>query len=115
MKRGEIWQAQLFPRSGSEQRGNRPVLIISHDAFNQAPGWRSIIVIPISTSKAQAGRGPTAVFFPSGSGGLKKDSVALCHQVTTLDRAKLAEHLGTLSPHLLSQVENGLKAAVDVP
>ncbi|HXG65388.1 MAG TPA: type II toxin-antitoxin system PemK/MazF family toxin [Blastocatellia bacterium] len=114
MKRGEVYIADLAPRSGSEQQGKRPVIIVSHDGFNQAPGWRSIIVIPISSSPSQAGRGPTAVFLPQGAGGLLKASVALCHQVTTLDRAKLTQRIGELSPPLLKQVEEGLKAALDL-
>ncbi len=35
MKRGEVYWADLAPRSGSEQQGRRPVIVISHDAFNQ--------------------------------------------------------------------------------
>src|SRR3979409_1304351 len=97
MKRGEVYWADLVPRSGSEQQGRRPIIVISHDAFNRTAGWRSVIVIPLSTSPAQAGRGPSAVALPQGTGGLSKESVALCHQVTTLDRAKLVEHIGELS------------------
>ena len=114
MKRGDIYQAQLIPRSGSEQRGQRPVIIISHDGFNQAPNWRSIIVIPISTSNSQARRGPTAISLPAGNGGLRKDSVALCHQITTLDRAKLTDKWGTLTENLILQVEAGIKNALDL-
>jgi mRNA-degrading endonuclease toxin of MazEF toxin-antitoxin module len=33
MKRGEVYWADLVPRSGSEQQGRRPVIVISHDAF----------------------------------------------------------------------------------
>ncbi len=51
---------------------------------------------------------------PRASGGLKKDSVALCHQVTTLDRAKLTEPLGRLSHELLQMVDAALKAALDL-
>jgi len=40
-----------------------------------------------------------------GAGGLKRSSIALCHQVTTLDREKLANRLGALPPHLLKIVE----------
>src|SRR5689334_6638750 len=61
----------------------RPVVVISHDAFNQTPSWRSIIVVPLSTSVTQAGRGPSAVLLSQGTAGLSRDSVALCHQVTT--------------------------------
>ena len=114
MKRGEVYVANLAPRSGSEQQGRRPVIVLSHDAFNQAPGWRSIIVVPISTSAAQARRGLTAVLLPQGAGGLKQESIALCHQVTTLDRAKLSQRTGELAPNQLRQVEAGLKAALDL-
>ena len=69
MKRGEVYWADLAPRSGSEQRGRRPVVVISHDAFNQTPGWRSIIVVPLSTSVAQAGRGPSAVLLSQSQPG----------------------------------------------
>ena len=72
------------------------------------------MVVPISTSAAQAMRGPTAIYLPKGAGKLKRNSVALCHQVTTLDRAKLAKRMGTLSRDLVSQVENGLKKAMDL-
>lgn len=115
MKRGEVYWADLVPRSGSEQQGRRPVIVISHDAFNQTRGWRSIIVVPLSTSAAQAGRGPTAVALPKGAAGLNKESVALCHQVTTLDRSKLTQRVGELSPRELSQIEAGLKAAMSLP
>jgi mRNA interferase MazF len=103
-----------MPRSGSEQRGTRPVIVVSHDAFNEAPGWRSIIVVPVSTSQSQARRGPTAVPLPRGAGGLKNDSMALCHQVTTLDRAKLARRLGTLPQQCLAAVAQGLRIAQDL-
>jgi mRNA interferase MazF len=114
VKRGEVYVADLMPRSGSEQRGRRPVIVLSHDAFNQTPSWRSIIIVPVSTSAAQAKRGLTAVLLPQGAGGLKQESVALCHQVTTLDRAKLSQRLGELAPDQLRQVEAGLKAALDL-
>jgi len=115
MKRGEIYIAGLQPRSGSEQQGRRPVVVISHDGFNQNQNWRSIIIVPISTSAAQAKRGLTAIFLPKGTGGLSHDSVALCHQVTTLDRAKLTTKIGELSTELLKEIEEGLKAAMNLP
>jgi mRNA interferase MazF len=114
LKRGDVFWAELIPRSGSEQTGRRPVIVVSHDGFNQAPAWRSVIVVPISTSETQARRGPTAIEIPRGAGGLKKTSVALCHQVTTLDRSKLSKRIGTLPATALSEVNGGLKAALDL-
>lgn len=114
MKRGDIYWANLAPRSGSEQTGKRPVIILSHDAFNETPAWRSIIVIPVSTSPTQARRGPTVVALPAGTAGLKNDSSAICHQVTTLDRSKLEARLGSLSANIVLQVEKALLAALDI-
>lgn len=114
MKRGDVYWAELAPRSGSEQAGRRPVVVVSHDGFNQTPGWMSIIVVPVSTSPAQAGRGPTAVGLPAGAGGLSQASIAMCHQVTTLDRAKLTRRIGVIAPEHLAEVESGLRAAMDL-
>jgi len=115
MRRGEVYWAQLVPRSGSEQRGRRPVIVVSHDGFNQTPAWRSIIVVPISTAAVQAQRGPTAVGLAAGAGGLPKQSIAICHQVTTLDKAKLVQRIGILDSQLLNLIDNGLKAALQLP
>ena len=71
---------------------------MSHDGFNLTPGWRSVIVVPVSTSEAQARCWPTAVVLPRGSG----------------DRGKLGERAGTLAEEALSQVEQGLRAALDL-
>ncbi len=114
MKRGDIYWAELAPRSGSEQRGRRPVVVVSHDSFNQVPTWRSVVVVPVSTSAAQARRGPTAIDLPAGSGGLARQSVALCHQVTTIDRQKLHKAIGTLPPTFLARVNAGLRTALDL-
>ena len=114
MTRGEVYWADLPPRSGSEQTGRRPVIVVSHDGFNQTPAWRSIIVIPISTSASQGRRGLTVVEIPGGAAGLPKTSSAVCHQVTTLDRAKLTRRAGSLPPELLREVDAALKAALDL-
>jgi mRNA-degrading endonuclease toxin of MazEF toxin-antitoxin module len=87
---------------------------VSHDGFNLTRGFQSIIVVPLSTSIAQAGRGPTSVHVPAGVGGLRKDGVALCHQVTTLDRRKLLRWLGSLPADLLRAIDDGLKVALDL-
>jgi mRNA interferase MazF len=112
VKRGDLFWADLVPRSGSEQGGRRPVVIVSHDGFNQVTAWRSIIVVPLSTSPRQRRRGPTAVLLSKGTAGLRQESVALCHQVTTVDRSKLTDRIGELSATSLERVNEGLRAAL---
>ena len=114
MRRGQVFWADFSPRSGSEQRGWRPAVVVSNDGFNLSPGWRSLIVVPFSRSGAQARRGPTAVPLSRGAGGLGKPGVVLCHQVTTLDRTKLGKHIGTLSADTLAMIDRGLRTALDL-
>jgi mRNA-degrading endonuclease toxin of MazEF toxin-antitoxin module len=45
---------------------------------------------------------------------LKEDGVAVCHQITTLDRSKLIQRIGTLPETVLRHVEVGILAAIDV-
>ncbi len=114
MKRGDLYLAALHPRSGAEIHGDRPVLVVSHDGFNTVPTWKSVTVVPLTTSANQARRGPTAVPIPDGAGGLRGDGIAVCHQITTLDRAKLTRRLGALPADVLAAVEVGIKAALDL-
>lgn len=49
-----------------------------------------------------------------GVAGLPQTSFAVCHQVTTLDRAKLTTRIGVLPAESLREVEEGLKASMDL-
>jgi mRNA interferase MazF len=114
LKRGDVFWADLAPRSGSEQSGRRPVIVVSHNGFNQTLNWRSIIVVPVSTSHGQNRRALTVVPLPKGTASLPQAGVAVCHQVTTLDRSKLSRQIGSLPKDLLTELEDGLKAALDL-
>ena len=81
MRRGEIWLVGLDPAEGHEQKGRRPVLIISPDAFNHVT--KVPVVLPI-TSGGNFAR--TAGFAVSLSGaGTKTTGVIRCDQPRALD------------------------------
>ncbi len=90
------------------------MIVVSHDGFNQTANWKSVIVVPVCTSKGQAKRGPTTVELSGAGTGLARTSIAVCHQVTTLDRAKLTKLIGAVAGDRLRAVEDGLKAALDL-
>src|SRR6266849_3091482 len=82
-KRGEIWLVSLDPTSGHEQRGRRPVLIASPDAFNRIT--KLPVVLPI-TSGGNFAR--TAGFAVTLAGaGTKTTGVVRCDQPRALDLA----------------------------
>ncbi len=110
MVRGEIYFMDLEPRSGSEQRGRRPGVIVSHDAFTANPRWRTLTLVPLTTSPRWVDASPTTVVFDAGEGGLPKRCAALAHQVTTLDKDKIrGPALGKLPAARMRQVETALR------
>jgi mRNA-degrading endonuclease toxin of MazEF toxin-antitoxin module len=83
MKRGEIWLVSLDPTSGHEQKGRRPVLIVSPEAFNRVT--KVPVVLPI-TSGGNFAR--SAGFAVSLMGtGTKTSGVIRCDQPRALDLA----------------------------
>jgi mRNA interferase MazF len=114
VKRGDVYWATLSPRSGSEQQGLRPVMIVSEDGLNSVSSWNTVIVVPLSTSDTQAKRGLSAVSLAKGEGGLPEDCTALCHQITTLDKSKLGLRIGELGKEALARVEVGVCRAIGI-
>jgi mRNA interferase MazF len=108
--RGEIFFVHLEPRSGSEQAGVRPCLLVSHDAFNGTAGWRSLTVLPLTSSPRWLKASPTTVLIPAGEANLPRDSAILAHQITTVDRSKLQlPAVGRLGPERMAQVHVALE------
>jgi mRNA-degrading endonuclease toxin of MazEF toxin-antitoxin module len=81
MKRGEIWLVGLDPTHGHEQKGRRPVLIVSLEAFNRVT--KVPVVVPITRGGSFA---RTAGFAVSLDGaGTKTTGVIRCDQPRALD------------------------------
>src|SRR5450432_960419 len=101
MKRGEIWLVGLDPTAGHEQQGNRPVLIVSPDAFNRLT--RVPVVLPI-TSGGNFAR--TAGFAVSLTGaGTNTTGVVRCDQPRALDlRARGGKKLESVPSETMDEV-----------
>lgn len=81
MKRGEIWLVALDPTQGHEQRGRRPVLIVSPEAFNRVT--KVPIVLPITSGGKFARMAGFAVLLTGA--GTKTTGVVRCDQPRALD------------------------------
>ena len=111
IRRGEVWLADLSPTRGREQTGQRPVLVVSADAFNQSPAGL-VIAVPFTTRK----RGiPTHIEVRPPDGGLRDLSFAMCEQLRTLAADRLAPHpFGRVSPTVLRAVEDRLRLLLEL-
>jgi len=83
MKRGEIWLVSLDPASGHEQKGRRPVLIVSTEPFNRIT--KVPVVLPITNGGSFARTAGFAV--PLTGAGTQTTGVVRCDQPRALDLA----------------------------
>jgi mRNA-degrading endonuclease toxin of MazEF toxin-antitoxin module len=81
MKRGEIWLVSLDPSSGHEQKGRRPVLIVSPEAFNRVT--KVPVVVPVTSGGKFARTAGFAV--PLTGAGTKTTGVVRCDQPRAID------------------------------
>jgi mRNA interferase MazF len=109
-----IFLASLDPTQGSEQSGQRPIIVISREHINQL--LPVVNVVPL-TSRKSVSRTiyPNEVLLPAGEAGLRVDSIALCYQIRTLDKSRLKRSLGELlDEDLRQQIIESLRFQLDI-
>ncbi|MCA9934667.1 MAG: type II toxin-antitoxin system PemK/MazF family toxin [Anaerolineales bacterium] len=105
--RGDIVWADLNPVIGSEQAGRRPVVIISHDVFNERSG--TVIAMAITSQPRRAGFPLTLAL---SSGDLPKKSWVKISQIRILSVKRLGERIGRVSFEELATLVEGLNEIV---
>ena len=105
--RGEVRWADLSPTRGHEQTGLRPVLVVSHDVFNERSG--AAIVVAITSQLQQAG---FPLVLELKTGGLPKRSWAKISQIRTVSTERLGNTVGRLSHEELAKIIDGLNEIV---
>lgn len=95
--------ADLNPVRGHEQAGQRPVLVLSHDVFNERSG--TVIAVAMTSQEPRAGFPLT---LESRAAGLKKRSWAKISQIRTLSVDRIGARLARASEEELARVLDGL-------
>ena len=105
--RGEIRWADLNPTRGHEQGGLRPVLILSHDIFNERSG--TVIAAAITSQPQRAGFPLTLELTAIN---LPKRSWVKISQIRTLSVERIGKIIGRASQEELAQVIEGLNEII---
>ncbi len=101
--RGEIRWADLNPVRGREQTGQRPILVLSHDVFNERSG--TIIAAAMTSQEPRAGFPLT---LESRATGLTKRSWVKISQIRTLSVDRIGRRIAHASEEELARVLQGL-------
>jgi mRNA interferase MazF len=105
--RGDIFWAELNPAVGHEQGGQRPVVILSHDVFNDRSGI--VIAIALTSQEPRAGF-PLTLEITTAK--LPKRSWARIGQIRTLSVERLGKRLGRIAPEELDRIVEGLNEII---
>ena len=104
MRQKDIYFANLNPTKGSEQRGIRPIVIVSGNAMNDNLGV--CIICPLSTKiKNYAG---CILLKKDKINSLKEDSEVITFQIRAISMESLTEKIGEIADAQLEDIKKGL-------
>src|SRR5215213_5759723 len=105
--RGDVYWAELSPVIGHEQAGERPVIILSHDVFNERSG--TVIAVAVTSQEPRAG-------FPLSheiaTAKLPKRSWVRISQIRTLSVQRLRKKLSRVAAEELDRIVEGLNEII---
>ncbi len=87
-----VIEANFDPVCGAEQKGIRPVLVVSNEEFNQA--MPNVTVVPLTSTKRRLY--PSEVLLPEGKAGQPLESIIMAHQIRTISKIRLGKMFGYL-------------------
>ena len=90
-----IFIADLNPVQGSEQKGTRPVIVVSDEDFNRL--MPVVTILPVTSLKEGRRVYPNEVLLKQGMGGLAQDSIILAHQIRTISKNRLRDSIGFIN------------------
>lgn len=111
--RWRVYLANLDPTRGSEQRGTRPVIVVSYEGFNRV--MPVVTVLPITSLKPGRRVYSNEAKLPRNSCGLRQESLALAHQVRTIDKSRVLKPVGAVTDQALRDaIEQALRVHLDL-
>jgi len=105
--RGEVRWADLNPTRGHEQAGRRPIVVLSHDIFNERSG--TVIAMAVTSQPQRAG---FPLSFELAPGNLPKRSWVKISQIRTLSVDRIGDVIERLPPETLSRLVDGLNEII---
>lgn len=104
MRQREIWYADLNPVKGSEQKGFRPVVLISGDLLNK---YLQVVITCPLTTKIKNYKG-NVVLSPDKENGLTKKSEIMIFHIRSISKDRLIKKIGTITVDELNHLKQGL-------
>ena len=106
-----IVEANLNPVIGAEQRGTRPVLVVSNEEFNQV--MPNVTVLPLTSTQRRLY--PSEVLLFPKAVGQPVTSIIMAHQIRTIAKQRLGRVRGYLdNPEIRLAVCRAIREHLDL-
>lgn len=110
LKRGRVYYCDFGEDNirGSEQRGTRPVIIISNDVGNR---FSPTVIVAAITSQVNKTCLPTHVILEDYPELTDEHGTVLLEQIRTVDKSRLRDFIIELSPEDMQLVDQAILAS----
>ncbi len=106
-----VIEANLNPVVGAEQKGIRPVLIVSNEEYNQAIA--NVTILPLTSTQRRLY--PSEVLLAERKAGQPLGSIIMAHQIRTISKQRLGKLLGYLEDaRLRDEVRAAIREHLDL-
>ena len=106
-----VMEASLDPAAGAEQKGIRPVLVVSNEEYNQT--IPNVTILPLTSTRRRLY--PSEVLLSKGKAGQPLDAIIMAHQIRTISRQRLGKLWGYLADtNLQDAVRGAIKEHLDI-
>lgn len=103
---GDVFWAGFSSDAGSEPAHRRPVVVVQRDSINRSK-FRTVVVVPL-TKQTKHAILPGNVLLKKGEANLPRPSLARGTHVMVMDKNRLIEKIGTLSPRKTDDIINNI-------
>ena len=107
--RGDIYCADLDPVVGSEQGGIRPVIVIQNDTGNR---YSPTLIVATVTTKIRKKENMPSHLLIRDNPAFKEASVVQLEQIRTIDKRRIDNYLGKVTPREMVAIEKALSVSL---
>jgi len=111
VKKGDVYYANLDGAIGSEQSGNRPVVIVQNDTGNFHAN--TVIVLPLTKKYDKKVKLPTHIPINAYK-GISVDSTILAEQIRTIDKSRLTRKICKVPNKLMKEIDMAMAIAIGI-
>ena len=107
INRGDIFWIGPDDARGPVPSYSHPHVVVQDDVFNHSR--ITTVVVCALTSNLHRANEPGNVLLDAGEGNLPRQSVVVVSQISSVDKARLGERIGSLSDARVEQILAGLR------